>query len=175
MADTYALPFDGFLQEINAQEHLALSGLHEPHENGLVFDLISAEAGPEEDLVVAGVSLGPARPVAPTETSTLWRVTFDYYVLFWVLNESYAVLGDFEEKSTRAHVLRRDGDEEEDPAFDPVATYSKSPVLTFAEEITWNDSTSDPLIHYRFLTMNHILHVLSRELPSIVRYSNRSG
>ena len=80
--------------QVDKCAYLNLREMCEPEENSLRLVVEEMRAGDvTEDLVVGATNLGPARRIEHTEACRVFEITWDTYIAYCVVNESYA-LGD---------------------------------------------------------------------------------
>ena len=84
-------------ERINSERNIFLTKIFEPEENSLEFELTMGIVGElEKSHKILGVDIGPSRPVYHNENSEIFKITFDRYIAYSVINESYESLGGTE-------------------------------------------------------------------------------
>ena len=138
-------------ERINSERNIFLTKIFEPEENSLEFELTMGIVGElEKSHKILGVDIGPSRPVYHNENSEIFKITFDQYIAYSVINESYESLGGTEYVGEK------------------IRTYKKSYFLDYVKADTF--ATSDypgEFKHYAFITLNHIVNVVSTVEPKI--------
>jgi hypothetical protein len=77
-------------ERINSERNIFLTKIFEPEENSLEFELTMGIVGElEKSHKILGVDIGPSRPVYHNENSEIFKITFDRYIAYSVINESY--------------------------------------------------------------------------------------
>ena len=138
------------MKEIESAKYFFITGINEPENNSLEFELICGIVSEkEEDVFVGNKNLGPARPILMNEDYK-YKIKFDSYIGYSVLDESYAEqLGD----NFTGHNPR---------------IYSSSNFLDYIKTDTF--ATKDypgEFKHYAFLSENHVLNIASESEPEI--------
>jgi hypothetical protein len=132
--------------------YLNLREICEPEENSLRLVVEEMRVGDiTEDLVVGSVNLGPTRRIEHTEACRVFEISWNTYIAYCVVNESYA-LGD-------------KADVSEGRRF---RVYSKSRFLDYVRKDTFGDDQyPGPSKHIGISCENHIVNVISVSEPSI--------
>ena len=138
-------------ERINNERNIFLTKIFEPEENSLEFELTMGIVGElEKNHKILGVDNGPSRPVYHNENSEIFKITFDQYIAYSVINESYESLGgtDYVGKKIR--------------------TYKTSNFLDYVKADTFASSDyPGEFKHYTFISLNHIVNVVSTVDPKI--------
>lgn len=99
---------------------------------------------------ILGVEIGPSQPIYHDENSEIFKVTFARYIAYSVINESYESLGGTEFVGEK------------------IRTYSKSNFLDYIKVDTFATSEYPGVFkHYAFITLRHIINVISTDEPTI--------
>jgi hypothetical protein len=138
------------MKEVKLAKYYYITGIHEPKDNSLEFELICGIVSEkEEDAFVGNQNFGSALPILINEDYK-YKIKFDNYIGYSVLNESYAdKLGD-------------------DFTGNNPRIYSSSNFLDYIKFDTF--ATKDypgEFKHYAFLSENHILNVVAESEPEI--------
>ncbi len=138
-------------ERINTEQNIFLTKIFEPEENSLEFELAMGIVGElENSHKILGVEIGPSRPVHHNENSEIFKVIFDRYIAYSVINESYESLGGTEYVGEK------------------IRTYTKSNFLDYVKTDTF--ATSDypgEFKHYAFISHRHIVNIVSIVEPRI--------
>lgn len=138
------------MKEIESAKYYFITGINEPEDNSLEFELICgivSEKG--EDVFVGNHNLGPARPILMNEDCK-YKIKFDTYIGYAVLDESYAEkLGD----TFTGHNPR---------------VYTCSHFLDYIKASTFaSKDYPGEFKHYAFVSENHVLNVAAQYEPDI--------
>ena len=138
-------------ERINTEQNIFLTNIFEPEENSLEFELAMGIVGElEKSHKILGVEIGPSRPVYHNENSELFKVTFDRYIAYSVINESYESLGGTEYVGEK------------------IRTYTDSNFLDYVKADTFATSEyPGKFKHYAFISFRHIVNVVSTVEPKI--------
>ncbi|WP_269621131.1 hypothetical protein [Zhongshania sp. BJYM1] len=147
-----------YFDNINNHKYIYLGDIGEPEDNVLRFTIEEAGVSDEETTIeISGSELSGLRSIEVTDKSCIYEITFDSYISYSVLNESYCGVDDYEEYDGRLFCV-----------------YKKSHYLNYVGKASL--ATSDypgPFKHYGFNCLNHIVDVISTEEPSIKLLSGR--
>ncbi|WP_430965317.1 hypothetical protein [Spongiimicrobium sp. 2-473A-2-J] len=140
-----------YYERINTERNTFLTKIFEPEENSLEFELTMGIVGElEKSPKILGVDIGPSRPVYHNENSDVFKVIFDEYIAYSVINESYESLGGTEYIGQRIRI------------------YSKSNFLDYVKADTFaSPNYPGEFKHYAFISLNHIVNVVSTVEPKI--------
>jgi hypothetical protein len=153
------LNIDIFMMEnfdvINKHGSIFLTKIYEPGENKLFLEVKKSKASAfEVDLQVGDKLLSGCREVTMNERETYFTISFDNYVSYHVINESYA-----NSNPTDKYIS---GD------YGTFCIFQKSDYMDFILNQTFaNDIYPDELIHYGLFAENHIVHIISLYKPKI--------
>ena len=138
--------------QVDQCRYLNLRELSEPEDNSLRLVVEELHVDDEADeLVVGESSFGLTHKVEYTEACRVFELTWDMYVAYSVLNESYVRADD-----TEAFTGRR------------VRHYSRSRFLEHVRSETWADHQyPGPSIHTAIVCENHIVNVISVVEPQV--------
>jgi len=141
------------IEQINHHLYLSLIEICEPADNVLKLLLAEAKMGGLKDSIRAGgVEIRDTQPIAVAEDSSVYEVTFDWYIAYSVRNESYTYLDKEEEFEGRLACI-----------------YTKSRFLDYVRISTLaSDEYPGPFKHYGFNCLNHIVDIVSADPPKIV-------
>lgn len=140
-----------YYNDINNERNIFLTKLFEPEENSLELELTIGMVGDlENSSNDFEVNIGPYRPIYYDESSKVYRVSFEHYIAYTVLNESYESLGG------------------EVYEGDKIRSYQQSNFLDYVRADTF--ATADypgAFTHYAFVSLNHIVNVAAMAAPRI--------
>ncbi|MBN2312964.1 MAG: hypothetical protein JXM79_03475 [Sedimentisphaerales bacterium] len=141
------------IEQINSHGFLDLVEISEPEPLTLQIVVAQAEIiGPPRDIEIdEGEVLENACEIKTTQDCLLYRIFFDSFIVYTVLNESY----DFADKSAEysGHLFR---------------TYSKSWYLKYTENHTLaSNDYPGPYKHYGIICLDLIIDVTSCSEPVI--------
>ena len=140
-----------YYQEINSAKNIFISHIFEPKENSLEFELtIGKLSDIEEPIIWNGVDLGIGKSIYYDDKSDKYKVTFDSYICYSVINESFDNLYEKEFTGNKARI------------------YSDSNLLNYIKEDTI--ATFDypgEYKHYSLIAEDHIINVVSTIEPAI--------
>lgn len=138
--------------EIDSCHSLFLREATEPNENSL--RLIVEEAGvlPEEVVVKIGATeITGCHPVRPMDGSRVFGITWNSYVAYSLINESFTVRDESQEFSGRLF-----------------RTYTKSHFLDYVSRATIAcKEHPGPLQHIEVICESHVIDVVSVEFPQV--------
>lgn len=136
---------------INTAQHLFLTKIFEPEENTLEFELtMGIVEESEKNLLIQGVDLGLYSPISYNESSDVFKVVFDSYIAYSVINESYENIGETECIGKKIRI------------------YTESNFLDYVKADTFaTDDYPREFKHYMFITLNHIVNIVSTVEPKI--------
>lgn len=141
----------GNYERLDGGKYIFITNIFEPQENELALELSTGIVGDlEKSHKILGVEIGPSREIYHNKNSDRFRVNFESYIAYSVINESYESLGgsDYIGKNIRI--------------------YNKSNFLDYIKADTF--ATSDypgEFKHYAFLSLRHIVNVVSTVEPNI--------
>lgn len=140
-------------KSLDSCHSLFLKQMGEPQENVLRILLVEAARSDEtESMQVGGAIIKDLHRVQTTERSRTFELIWNQYILYAVVNESFGA-SNGEETDDSGRLLRR---------------YSRSPLLNYVARTTVATSAyPGPYTHVRVLSENHIVDVVSTEIPSI--------
>ena len=140
-----------YYNELNEAKDVFITEIFEPSENSLELELSIGKVSEfEEDAIIGKVAMGPSKRVYHDHESIRFRVYFDSYICYSVINESYEQLGgeNFEGRNIRI--------------------YNKSTFLNYVGSDTFaTKEYPGEFKHYAFLSWNHIVNVASQTEPLI--------
>ena len=141
------------LEQPESCQTLFLIGLCEPSENRLQVLVQEARTQFENPkaVVIDGVNLGIAHPIAPDETARYFQLDWSTYIAYQVLDESYSRWLDgevFTGKNLRS--------------------FAESAFLKYLRQSA-NASADypEPFQHYELVSQRHVLDVASQAPPEI--------
>jgi hypothetical protein len=142
-------------EEIDSCQYLFLRDITEPRDNSLLLLIEEASASPESvTREVAGAKLTDLHSIESTDENRLFEVLWNSYIAYSVRNESFVTADDSE-----IVLLGR-----------LVRVYSKSNYLDYVSRVTFAVGTNpDPLLHVGINCQNHIIDVVSGDLPRVRR------
>lgn len=138
-----------YQEEINTAKNIFITKIFEPEENSLEFELV---IGKVTEKGVFGKNNGSEhRQIYFDETCIRYKVYFETYISYAVLNESFEKL---------------------DGIFtgDKIRIYSESNFLNYLKADTFASSEyPGEFNHYAFISLNHIINIAAEEKPTIER------
>lgn len=142
-------------ERINSESNIFLTKIFEPEENSLEFELTMGIVGKlKESHKILGVDIGPSRQIFHNENSEIFKITFDQYIAYSVINESYESLGGTEYVGEK------------------IRTYKKSNFLDYVKADTFASSDYPrEFKHYAFITLRHIVNIVACVEPIIEKIS----
>ena len=140
-----------YYDRINSERNIFLTKIFEPEENSLEFELTMGIVGKlEKSHKILGVDIGPSQPVYHNENSEIFKIIFERYIAYSVINESYESLGGTEYIGEK------------------IRTYNKSNFLDYVKADTFASADyPGEFKHYAFISLNHIVNVISTVEPKI--------
>lgn len=149
-----------YFENINNHKYIYLGEIGEPEDNCLRFTIEEAGISDEEStLEISGTEVSGLKSIEVTDKSCIYEVTFESYIGFSVLNESYVSGDDYEEFDGRLFCI-----------------YKKSHYLSYLSKASFASADHPgPFKHYGFNCLNHIVDVVSTEEPRIRLIRNRKG
>ena len=138
-------------ERINSERNIFLTKIFEPEENSLEFELtIGLVDELEKNNEILGVDIGSSRPIYHNKKSEIFKVIFDQYIAYSVINESYESLRGTEYVGEK------------------IRTYKKSNFLDYVKADTCASlDYPGEFKHYAFISLNHIVNVVSTVEPRI--------
>jgi hypothetical protein len=140
-----------FFEEINKAKDILAIDLFEPEENTLQFTLIiGLVTKTPVDVLIDGEKISKTYRIYFDGNNDKYKVYFDSYICYNVINESYEQLGGASYVGNKIRV------------------YTESNFLVYVKADTF--ATKDypgEFKHYSFITGNHIINVASVEEPII--------
>lgn len=148
-ADVRRQPMFGQLDEC---AYLDLTGISEPGQSSLRLVVEEMQESFEsEELEIGGVNLGESRKIEHTQSCRVFEVTWETYISYAVVNESYARVKNDEVYEGRL-----------------VRVYSKSDFLEHIRQATFADEHyPGPFKHIALVCMHHIVNVVSVSHPQV--------
>lgn len=140
---------------INKHGSVFLTKIYEPDDNELLLEVKRSTTSEfEVDVQVGGKILSGCKEVTIDEYGTYFTISFNNYVSYHVINESYANSNPKDEFVS--------GD------FGTFCVFQKSSYMDFILNQTLaNDIYPGELMHYGLFAANHIVHVISMHEPKI--------
>jgi hypothetical protein len=142
------------IAEINECRSLFLADFQDLGRNGIrVVVAEGLPAGPPTSIEVGGTIIPDCTPIETTDQSRIFEIVWRHCVGYSVLNESYAAVDDAEQyEGIRFRI------------------YSKSHFIDYmAVESFASDDYPGPTQHYCVVCEDHIVNVLSVEVPAVQR------
>lgn len=143
-----------FFDEINGLEYLFFIDLEEQEDNQLIINIKEATiAVREEDIVIGTKSLGSGKAITYDGLGKQYALFFENYVAYCVINESFSILHNYEERIGRL-----------------LCIYSKSNYLDYIrKDLIAEYVREGELKHYAINCLNHIIYIASMDEPAITR------
>jgi len=140
---------------INKHGSVFLTKIYEPGDNELLLEVKkSTTSAIEVNLQVGDKLLSGCREVTIDEYGTYFTISFNNYVSYHVINESYGNANPTDEYVA--------GD------YGTFCIFQKSSYMDFILNQTFaNEMYPGELIHYGLFTENHIVHIISLHEPKI--------
>jgi hypothetical protein len=140
-----------YFEEINNEKNILITKIFEPDENSLEFELgIGQVSEFVEEIIINENIISSARRIQFDKDSIRFKVFFETYICYSVINESYESLGG----------NKFDGNK--------IRIYSDSNFLNYLKADTF--ATLDypgEFKHYAFISQNHIINIASLQEPNI--------
>ncbi|MCH8862045.1 MAG: hypothetical protein IID51_06000 [Proteobacteria bacterium] len=138
--------------DLSGHLYLYLANISEPKDNALILVIEEARAdGPEIDDELPEGSPVKAREIETTAGCSKYKVYFENYIAYAVVDESYAQSG--KDEIYEGGLAR---------------IYRKSYFLDFVSKTTFASSDyPGPFKHYAFICLNHCINVVSCNAPKI--------
>lgn len=135
----------------NGNLNLYLTEIGEPSDNQLRIVVGEGLLGAPERIEVTGIDLGEGRPIALTDESRFFELTWDDYVAYAVRAESYWA-----------------AEPDEPPFVNHLSRRVNSAFLHFVSKTTFaDDDYPGPLQHWALTTLNHCVDVVSVQPPRV--------
>ncbi len=139
---------------INKHESVFLTKIYEPNENELLLEVKKSITSDFEVDVQVGNKVLSGKRVSTDESGSYFTISFDNYVSYHVINESYANSNPKDE-----YVF---GD------FGTFRIFQKSKYMDFILNQTFaNEIAQGELVHYGLFAESHIVHIISMHEPKI--------
>ncbi len=139
-----------YFEELDKQKNLLLTNIFEPEENSLHLEIAVLKLDDAKELMIGNVILGLARE-AINDNENIYKIYFPYYIAYSVINESFDT-NDLSKTYTG----------------EKIRIYDKSNFLNFLKCETFaTDDYSGKFLHYKIITLNHIINIASQEEPII--------
>jgi hypothetical protein len=140
-----------YYDRINTEQNIFLTKIFEPEENSLEFELVvGLISGQVENLIIDSTDIGTSRRIYHDNESDVFKVTFDNYIAYSVINESYENLGGSQYVGEKIRI------------------YSKSNFLDYVKADTFaTNEYPGGFKHYAFISQRHIVNVVSTMEPKI--------
>ena len=134
-------------------EFLYLASIQEIEENRLALLFEKAKVGSEpQELKIGNHTFKNLYNIEATSDSKRFKIIFDNYISYSVINESYS---DFDEKDVSEGRL--------------VRKFSTSPFINYIKETTHAYQLyKDTLVHYQFVCLRHLIDVITLGEPEII-------
>jgi hypothetical protein len=140
-----------YFEEINNEKNILITKIFEPNENSLEFELAIGQVSEfVEDIIINEKIISSAHRIQFDKDSIQFKVFFETYICYSVINESYESLGG----------NKFDGNK--------IRIYSDSNFLSYLKADTF--ATPDypgEFKHYAFISQNHIINIASLQEPNI--------
>ncbi|MDQ2752524.1 MAG: hypothetical protein M3R72_05820 [Bacteroidota bacterium] len=133
--------------KINNCQNLFLTKLYEPNQNQLMIEVcLGYVSEREEEIYVSNVHIGLGRQIIFDNYSNKYRIYFDSYISYFVLNESFdkGMIGEYSGNRIRE--------------------YKQSAFIDFCRKETSGFAIigESTIKHFVFVTQNHIVNVLTK-------------
>jgi hypothetical protein len=140
---------------INKHGSVYLTNIYEPDANQLLLEVKkSTTSSVEVDVPIGDQLLSGCKEVTVDETGMYFTISFNHYVAYHVLNESYANSDPDDEYIS--------GD------FGTFCIFQRSNYMSFILKETFaNDMYPGELKHYGLFAADHIVHIISIHEPTI--------
>ncbi len=142
-----------YFTEINSSKYLLLTKIFEPFENCLELEITIPFLGNKEIMNINGVDLGLLDKIEYNENSPKYKVTFDNYITYSVINESYDIGGENNKFSFKGNLFR---------------VFEESYFIEYLSYVTYATPINNIILkHYQFVALNHIINIASIYEPLI--------
>ena len=140
-----------YYDRINTEQNIFLTKIFESEENTLEFELtVGLTSEQIVNLTINAVNIGTSRRIYHDNKSEIFKVIFDNYIAYSVINESFENFGG-------SHYDR-----------EKIRIYSKSNFLDYVKADTFaTDDYPGEFKHYAFISQRHIVNVVSTMEPNI--------
>jgi hypothetical protein len=140
------------LEQIDQHEYLELTEIGEPDPNVLRIVVAEAKASSEtRDIDLGTAKITDVHPIISDETCQEYEIIFGSYIVYAVLNESYASVDESEKFTGQFFRM-----------------YSKSHFLDYARAATLaTEDYPGKFTHYEIVCLDHIVEVISVDEPEI--------
>ncbi|TKC58543.1 hypothetical protein FBD94_18175 [Pedobacter hiemivivus] len=142
-------------EAINKHGSVFLTNLYEPEDNKLLLEVKNSTMSDfEVDVQIGDKQLSGCKEITKDETGTFFTITFNDYVSYHVINESYANSDPKDEYIS--------GD------YGTFCIFQTSSYMDFILNETFaNDIYPTELKHYGLFAANHVVHIISMHEPKI--------
>jgi hypothetical protein len=132
--------------KINSWKNLFITDIYEPAQNQLAIEItLGYVSGDEKEIYVGDIHLGRGKQITFDNNSEKYRMYFDSYISYFVLNESFdvGITGKYSGNRIRE--------------------YEESPFIDFCKKETsgFFIVEENTIKHFAFVTQNHIVNVLT--------------
>ena len=132
--------------KINSWENLFVTSLYEPDQNQLAIEItLGHVTSDEKEIYVGDIHLGSGRQIVFDNKAEKYRIYFDSYISYFVLNESFdiGISGKYSGNKIRE--------------------YGKSDFIDFCKKQIsgFFIDEENKIKHFVFVTQNHIVNVLT--------------
>lgn len=145
------------LKELNEMSHLSCMKIQEEdgvlivYVNGTYLKPVDAGQNLNENSVIKILDKAANEIIA--DETIVYKITFDSYIGYTVLNESYSAYGD--DKFVYGNLFR---------------VYTASRYLKFIEETTYAGSFTKSYKHYGILCLDQVVDVICEHEPEITKH-----
>ena len=142
-----------YYNEVNEAKDVFITKIFEPSENSLELELSIGKVSEfEEDTIISKINIGPSKRVYFDHESIRYKIYFENYICYSVINESFEQLGG------EIFIGRN------------IRIYAESNFLNYVRADTFaTNEYPGEFRHYAFLSWNHIVNVASQAEPIIER------
>ena len=147
-----------YYNEINEANDVFITKIFEPSENSFEFELSIGKVSEfEEDTIINNINIGPSKSIYFDHESTRYKIYFENYISYAVINENYNQLAG--EGFTGRNIR----------------IYSESSFLKYVSVDTFaTNQYPGEFKHYAFLSWDHIINVASQSEPIIERLDKKN-
>jgi hypothetical protein len=143
-------------EELDSHRYLFVEGIKEEGRNALQIIISGAVVSTEEETItVNGVEFHGTRRIEPG--SQWYELTFELYVAYFVLNESYDT--------------RYTGIQEEKWEGKNFRTTSESMFIKFLETSSICRDWAGDYVHYRICCQNHVINIVTAHEPEMRKFT----
>ncbi|MBA5630216.1 hypothetical protein [Moheibacter lacus] len=137
---------------INSSKYLFLTDIYEPFENCLQLEVTIPYVSDEVKTIINNIDFGQLGEIKYNEISPRYKIIFDNYISYSVINESYDI-GESDKFLFEGRLFK---------------VFQESDFLEYLSCVTYATPLNNyHLKHYQLVTLNHIVNIASINQPLI--------